>query len=101
MSVRVHGKGDAPVLTYALEATPLPLEVSRAGGNPSLATLRILVTNDTEKATVVKRIGFRINVGSGASDLTEETNLLVTSEPGQPWMVSAPASVGTEADYVL
>jgi hypothetical protein len=75
------------LLDYSLSTEPDPLQVSPPTVDPSLATLRILVSNSSDDLVNCKSIDFGFSVGENASDFSDDlSGVAVTSPPG--WSVT-------------
>lgn len=71
----------ATLLTYAVQSNPNPLQVSPQTGSPSLATLTIIVSNDTHKLIKCQSISFGFLEGTDAKDFFSDATGIGTTAP--------------------
>jgi hypothetical protein len=71
----------ATLLTYAIQTNPDPLQASPQTGDPELATLMIVVSNDTHQPINCERISFGFLQGTNAKDLFSDSTGIATSAP--------------------
>lgn len=69
------------LLSYAVSTEPDPLQVS-----PTLATLTIVVSNDTHRSIDCQSIGFSFLQGTNAKDFFSDSTGIVTSVP-EGWSI--------------
>lgn len=83
-------RAGAPVLSYVVLPDPDPLRASPGEGyEPNLASLTVVVTNNSAQKVLVRSIKFRLPVGSSAGDLA--LNLSgVNSEAPRYWYRTKP-----------
>jgi hypothetical protein len=78
----------SPALSYAVLTDPDPLRASLGGPyDPNLASLTVLVTNNTGDPVPVRNIVFRLPEGTSARDLTPKISG-VNSEAPDHWHVT-------------
>ena len=73
------------LLRYALTTVPFPLQASPQTGNANVATLMLVVTNETNKGVPLQGILVTLPVGDGAAQLTptqDVANIGPVSPPG-------------------
>lgn len=70
-----------PLLSYAIETDPDPLQASVSKAEPSTATLTITVSNGTHKPIQCKSIGFSFPIGKNAKDFSEDMTGVACSQP--------------------
>jgi hypothetical protein len=86
--VRALLRTGQPALSYAVLSDPDPLRASPGGAyDPNLASLTVLVTNDSGDPVPVRSIILRLPEGSGARDLTPNISG-VNSEAPDRWHVT-------------
>lgn len=82
------------LLTYALSTDPDPLQAGHTDGSTSLATLTIVVSNDTHTLIDCQSITFTFPVGQNAKDLSNDmTGVVATHPPG--WSLQRTGGVFT------
>src|SRR5690242_18821405 len=70
-----------PLLTYKIHSDPDPIQASPTDGSPSLASLRIVVSNTTHAIINCKSISFDFLMGTSAKDFCSESNGIGTTVP--------------------
>lgn len=69
------------LLNYAINHTPNPIQASPRTGNPSTATLALVVSNSTGYTITCKSISLGFLVGTNAEDFCADTTGISTSVP--------------------
>lgn len=69
------------LLSYAASSNPDPIQASPQTGDPSLATLTIVVSNDTHKQINCSSISFGFRQGKYAKDFFTDSTGIATSAP--------------------
>ena len=83
-----------PLLSYAVHTTPDPLQASPQTGDPSLATLTIVVSNSTGRYINCQSISFGFLQGTNARDLFADSTGISTVAPAG-WTITQQGSVFT------
>src|ERR1700739_2621606 len=91
------------VMTYAPQGNPAPLTVSLPGKDPKLASLEIVITNETDNPVTVSSISITFNVGSSNALMQTTQGVNYAVSDGQSWNVTPPPSPVSsgEATYKL
>ncbi len=91
------------VLTYAPQVNPAPLTVSLPGKDPKLASLEIVITNETDNPVAVSSISISFNVGDSNALMQTTQGVNYAVSDGQSWNVTPPPSPVSsgEATYKL
>ena len=91
------------VLTYAPQVNPAPLTVSLPGKDPKLASLEIVITNETDDPVAVSSISITFNVGDSNALMQTTQGVNYAVSDGQSWNVTPPPSPVSsgEATYKL
>src|SRR5215210_8892610 len=84
----------APLLNYIVYTTPDPLQASPQTGDPSLATLTIVVSNSKAQAVDCQSIEFSFLEGTNARDFFSDSTGIGTSAP-TGWSLTQSGSVFT------
>jgi len=79
------------LLSYAVATDPNPLQVSPQPSDPSLATLTIIVSNDTHQLIDCQSISFDFSVGTDAKDFFSDATGIGTSAT-EGWSLSSPSA---------
>lgn len=88
MSVRKSAANQA-LLSYAISTYPEPLQVSPAAGNPSIASLTIVVSNSTTDMVYCNQITFSLTLGNLAQNLTETAvGIQAAAQPSDQWQLT-------------
>ncbi|HEX8494990.1 MAG TPA: phage tail protein [Pyrinomonadaceae bacterium] len=82
------------VLTYAVSSNPDPLQASPQTGDPSLATLMIVVSNQTSSLIDCQSISFGFLQGTDAKDLFSDSTGIGTTAP-TGWTIKQNGSLFT------
>lgn len=83
-----------PLLSYSVSTTPDPIQASPSQDSPSLATLSIVVSNNTHQIITCKSITFSFTVGKNAKDFSNDTTGITSSTtPG--WSINQSGGVFT------
>src|SRR5258706_4953749 len=69
------------LLSYQIQTNPDPLQVSPESGDPSLASLTIIVSNSTGRAIVCQSISFSFLEGANAKDFFADSTGISPSPP--------------------
>lgn len=76
------------LLDYAITSSPMPLQVSPKDGNPSVASLGIVVSNGGTVPVYCDKIVFSFDIGDLAQNLTDVgTGILVAASPSEKWQI--------------
>ncbi len=62
------------ILLYNVNTNPFPLQASAQSGNPNLAQMTIVATNDTQNDVVLQGIMVQIPIGQSATQLTNDSS---------------------------
>lgn len=62
-----------PLLVYSITTNPFPLQASLPGGNPNIAQLTIVATNNSGSDVTLQGIMVQIPIGGGATQLTSDS----------------------------
>lgn len=81
-----------PLLTYALFTSPEVLQASPSNGQPSIARLTIVVSNNTSKLIDISSISFSFLEGSNAKDFFTDATGIAASAPSG-WSITSAAGV--------
>lgn len=84
----------ATLLTYAIQTTPDPLQVSATDDDPSLATLMIIVSNQTHKLIDCQSISFSFIQGANAKDFFSDSTGIKASPP-TGWSIASDGALFT------
>lgn len=87
-------------LTYSPQVNPAPLTVSIPGQDPILASLEVVITNETEDDIAVESIDFSIVVGPGASLTPTTSGIQYIVSDTTDWSISGPSGIITEGTAV-
>lgn len=82
------------LLSYAVSSNPDPLQASPQTGDPSPATLIIVVSNDTHKLVQCRSISFGFLQGGDAKDFFSDATGIGTSAP-TGWTITQDGSLFT------
>ncbi|HEY0319610.1 MAG TPA: hypothetical protein VGC66_01435 [Pyrinomonadaceae bacterium] len=82
------------LLTYAVLTTPDPLQASPQTGDPSLATLMIVVSNNTHQLIDCQSLSFSFLQGTDAKDFFSDSTGIGTSAPAG-WSITQDGALFT------
>ena len=88
------GTPPPPLLTYAVITDPDPIQTSPQTGDPSLAKLTIIVSNDTHQFIECQSISFGFLQGTDAKDFFSDATGIVPSAP-TGWSITQVGSLFT------
>lgn len=81
--------GNTCLLSYAISTYPDPLQVSPLTGNPSIASLTIVVSNSTSDLIYCNSITFSLTLGNLAQNLTETAvGIQAAAQPSDQWQLT-------------
>ncbi|HEX8174277.1 MAG TPA: tail fiber protein [Pyrinomonadaceae bacterium] len=84
----------SPLLNYAIEPAPDPLQVSPQTGSPMLATLMIVASNNTRRMIDCQSISFAFLQGTNAKDFFSDSTGIATTAP-TGWSIHQQGSLFT------
>ncbi len=93
---------DTTQLTYAVQTNPAPLTVSLPNQPSTLASMQIVISNETGGPVSVQSITFSVQVGTGASLMQTTQNVMTAVSDTANWSFPPAPAINTgTARYVL
>jgi hypothetical protein len=93
---------DPTQLTYAVQTNPAPLTVSLPNQPSTLASMQIVISNETGGPVSVQSITFYVQVGTGASLMQTTQNVMTAVSDTANWSFPPAPAINTgTARYVL
>ncbi|HUI30571.1 MAG TPA: hypothetical protein VLX91_10170 [Candidatus Acidoferrales bacterium] len=74
------------LLLYSITTSPFPLQASAASGNPNVAVITVVATNNTGGEVPLQGIMVQIPVGKGSAQLTNDAKV-IGAVPPDGWML--------------
>lgn len=88
-SLSISNASDPCLLSYDFTTNPDPIQASLKGGNPSLTSIVVTVSNNTPNTIYCKQLQFSFSIGPNAQNLTNiATGILIAANNSDSWQIS-------------